>query len=193
MGDFRSSTPERRDNFPVGRKYSGYKPLLREDFHQRCGYCGDHDFFRMSYYEIDHLVPRTLAPEMEDDYSNLVYSCRGCNNSKRSKWPTQDKLVHNNGKEGWIDPCDLEYAEQFERLIDGSIKPKTILGDWMWKELSLGNPKHRVIWMLEQLRVELSKTDTIHPIDVQELTLIKELNERYRRFEEKLRGTPNFE
>ena len=45
MGDFRKITPARRDNAPEGRKYSAYKPLLREDIDQRCGYCGDHDFF----------------------------------------------------------------------------------------------------------------------------------------------------
>ena len=63
MGDFRKITPTRRDNVPAGKKYQEYKPLLREDFHQRCGYCGDHDYFRETFYEIDHFVPKTLASE----------------------------------------------------------------------------------------------------------------------------------
>ena len=37
------------------------------------------------------------------EYSNLVYSCRSCNNSKRAKWPTGDENVHNDGEQGFID------------------------------------------------------------------------------------------
>ena len=116
MDDFRKKMPVRRDNAPDVKTYHEYKPLLREDFHERCGYCGDHEFYRDSFYEVDHFVPKTLAPEREKDYSNLVYSCRTCNNSKRAKWPTQKADKPNNGKEGWIDPCDNEYSKQFERL-----------------------------------------------------------------------------
>lgn len=192
MGDFRKITPTRRDNVPAGKKYQEYKPLLREDFHQRCGYCGDHDYFRETFYEIDHFVPKTLASEREHDYSNLVYSCRTCNNSKRAKWPTGDVTKPNDGKEGWIDPCEIDYAVQFDRLSDGSIKSKTELGAWMWKALTLGNPIHRLKWSLEMLRKELTRTESLDISDVEELKRIKDLNACYRRFEEQLRGIPNF-
>ena len=46
MSDFRKITPARRESVPVYKTHNEYKPLLREDFHQRCGYCGDHEFFR---------------------------------------------------------------------------------------------------------------------------------------------------
>lgn len=192
MVDFRKTTPFRRCDAPEGKKYQTYKPLLREDFHQRCGYCGDHDFFSDTFYEIDHFVPKKIAEERENDYSNLVYSCRSCNNSKRAKWPTGKANIPNNGKEGWIDPCDSKYANQFERLSDGSVKSKTELGLWMWKALTLGNPIHRLKWTLEQLRIELMKTDTLEIEDPIELKQIKELNARYRKFEGQLRGFPNF-
>ena len=192
MEDFRKVTPVRRDNAPDVKSYHEYKPLLREDFHERCGYCGDHEFFRDTFYEIDHFVPKTLAPRREKDYANLVYSCRTCNNSKRAKWPTKKMDKLNNGNEGWIDPCDNEYSKQFERLSDGSVKSRTILGQWMWRELSLGNPIHRLKWSLEQLRIELKETDDLDIDDPTELKQIKELNARYRRFEEQLKGLPNF-
>ena len=192
MADFRKKTPSRRSDAPEGKKYQIYKPLLREDFHQRCGYCGDHDFFSDTFYEIDHFVPKKIAEERENDYSNLVYSCRSCNNSKGAKWPTGNANKPNNGKEGWIDPCDSKYATQFERLSDGSVKSKTELGLWMWKALTLGNPIHRLKWTLEQLRIELMKTDTLEIEDPIELKQIKELNARYRKFEGQLRGFPNF-
>ena len=192
MADFRIIAPKRRIDAPKGKKYREYKTILREDFHERCGYCGDHDFFRDSYYEIDHFVPKTINKDRENDYSNLVYSCRLCNNSKRAKWPTEDANKYNNGKEGWIDPCNPQYANQFERLSDGSVRSKTILGKWMWKSLSLGNPIHRLKWTLERLRVTLKETDKIEIEDTNELKQIKELNARYRKFEEQLKGVPNF-
>lgn len=58
MSDFRKITPARRESVPVYKTHNEYKPLLREDFHQRCGYCGDHEFFRDTYYEVDHFVPK---------------------------------------------------------------------------------------------------------------------------------------
>ena len=103
--DFRHRTPKRRENPEAKNHYSDYKPELREDFNERCGYCGDHDFFRQSYYEIDHFVPRKKLKVIAlNDYSNLVYACRSCNNAKRAKWPTGDEKVHNDGKVGFIDP-----------------------------------------------------------------------------------------
>ena len=192
MADFRKITPVRRCDAPEGMKYHKYKPLLREDFHERCGYCGDHDFFSDTFYEIDHFVPKKISVERENDYSNLVYSCRSCNNSKRAKWPTGNSQKPNDGMEGWIDPCDPDYANQFERLSDGSVKSKTELGHWMWKALTLGNPIHRLKWTLEQLRIELMKTDVLEIEDPIELKQIKELNACYRKFEEQLKGFPNF-
>ena len=46
--------------------------------------------------------------------------------------------------------------------------------------------------MLEQLRLELVKTDALVIEDLEELKQIKELNATYRRFEEQLKGFPNF-
>lgn len=192
MGDFRKITPVRRTNAPQVNKYGDYKTLLREDFHQRCGYCGDHDFFRDTYYEVDHFVPKDLDPTKEKQYSNLVYSCRTCNNTKRKKWPTNDIDKPNDGKEGFVDPCSPSYSQHFERLSDGSINAKTELGTWMWKNLAFSNPSHRIKWMLEELRIELRKLDSLNIEDVEELKQIKELNSKYRDYEEALRGTPTF-
>ena len=98
----------------------------------------------------------------------------------------------NDGKEGWIDPCETDYGVQFDRLSDGSIKSKTELGAWMWKALTLGNPIHRLKWSLEMLRKELARTESLDISDVEELKRIMALNACYRRFEEQLRGIPNF-
>ena len=188
----RKQTPKRRTDVPTRTDYRKYREELRADFDCHCGYCGDRDWPRKEHFEIDHFVPQKLDVNRKNDYTNLVYSCRSCNNSKRAKWPTGDIRKPNNGKEGWIDPCDATYSEQFERIVDGSVRSKTVLGQWMWEALTLGNPIHRLKWTLEQLRVELKKTDTLEIENVDQLKKIKELNARYRKYEEQLRGFPNF-
>lgn len=193
MADFRKETPARRENAPRFKNNHDYKLLLRDDFHHRCGYCGDHEFFRETYYEIDHFVPHTLDKNRLCDYYNLVYSCRACNNSKNDKWPTGDAATPNDGKSGWIDPCSPEYAKQFERLEDGSIMSKTDLGQWMWSALTLGNPIHRIKWKMEQLRTLLKETDDFKDIrDIDKLHKILALNTYYRQLEEELRGKADF-
>lgn len=194
MNDFRNVTPIRRNDIPVLDKVSKYKTFLREDFKQRCGYCGDHDFFRESFYEVDHFVPITqLKTISKTDYTNLVYSCRSCNNFKRSKWPTQNEHIHNDGKKGFIDPCDLEYPNQFTRLSDGSIYPKTELGSWMWSALNLANPVHRIKWKLEEIKniIKILR-NIVDDTSIDDLKIINEMYSVYMDLEEQLRGVPNF-
>ena len=196
MEDFRHRQPKRREN-PVSKtSYTDYKSELRVDFNERCGYCGDHDFFRQTYYEIDHFVPRKKLKTISlNTYSNLVYTCRSCNNAKRAKWPTGDENVHNNGKEGFVDPCAPEYASHFHRGKDGGIIADTELGQWMWSALNFGNPSHRFIWNLEEIRkqitviLELAKEDKIP----EELSAdVRTLTAKYFAYEAELKGVPHF-
>lgn len=194
MTDFRKITPIRSVSVPQYATYNKYKSLLREDFHERCGYCGDHDFFRETYYEVDHFVPKDYLKNISlTAYSNLVYSCRLCNNYKRKKWPSKDENIHNDGLHGFIDPCDPTYAEQFERLTDGTIYPKTVIGNWMWTALNFGNPAHRIKYKLEEIKILLSEIDKLQFSSVEELNVINDLNKAYRELEEQLRGKPNFD
>lgn len=194
MEDFRKLTPFRRTNVENSKDISKYKNLLRQDFNERCGYCGDHEFFRDSFYEIDHFVPKKyLKTISETEYSNLVYSCRACNNFKRAKWPTKDENIHNNGKEGFIDPCNSEYAKQFQRINDGSIYPTTELGNWIWSALNLGNPVHRIKWKLELLRCKIMiLKDLVDVNSIDDLRLVNEMYQIYFDLEEQLKGVPSF-
>ena len=160
MNDFRIVTPQRRDNPRTVSKYGYYKPDLREDFRNCCGYCGDEDSLAggFRFYHIDHFVPKTkLVNLSETDYSNLVYSCFYCNNKKRSDWPTGDENVHNNGEEGYIDPCHNHYPRQFERNDLGGIVPKTTLGIYMHSKLNFCLRRHALIWFLTHLSNKITR------------------------------------
>ena len=185
----REFTPERRPNPGKYADYHAYKDSLREDFHCRCGYCDDQDYFSDVPYQIDHFVPKAaLKTIAENDYGNLVYSCRRCNRAKWDKWPTGDEYRHNDGKEGFIDPCNPSYDQQFERNDRGEIIPVTALGDWMWMEMDLGNPAHRIIWTLAHIRKEL---DCVRKLaGAAEDAKVKTLCNKYFDLEDQLRGVP---
>ncbi|MDY6026198.1 HNH endonuclease signature motif containing protein [Bergeyella zoohelcum] len=152
MIPFRKETPKRRSINTVVTKYSDHRRELKTDFKCRCGYCNDIELWRTVWFEIDHFVPQKYLKTIKDtDYSNLVYACRSCNNSKRAHWPTQDELVHHKNDKGFIDPCNDEYDKQFAREENGKIIPQTKLGEWMYYKLKLHKPQHEIIWQIEEL------------------------------------------
>ena len=152
MSEFRAKTPKRRNITTTVSNYRKHKDNLKIDYLNRCGYCNSIDTWRFVWFEIDHFVPQKYLKTIKNtDYINLVYACRSCNNSKRAKWPTNDEKKHNENDEGFIDPCDDEYANQFDRTDNGRILPTTNIGHWMYKALKLYKPQHEIIWSLDEL------------------------------------------
>ena len=152
MSGFRDKTPKRRNITTIVSHYRKHKANLKIDYLDRCGYCNSVDTWRFEWFEIDHFVPQKYLKTITDtDYVNLVYACRSCNNSKRAKWPTKDEKKYNENDEGFIDPCDDEYAQQFDRAANGRILPKTKIGQWMYNALKLYKPQHEIIWSINEL------------------------------------------
>ncbi len=152
MSIFREHTPKRRPITTVVSRHGDHRSDLRIDYKNRCGYCNDIESYRITWFEIDHFVPKEyLKTITETDYSNLVYTCRSCNNAKRAKWPTKDEKIHHQNDIGFIDPCDDTYNNQFGRLNNGRIVPQTKLGGWIYNSLKLYKPQHEVIWNIELL------------------------------------------
>jgi len=162
MIDFRTHTPKRRNITTVVSHYREHKSDLRLDYKERCGYCNCTDTWRLTWFEIDHFVPQMYLTRItETDYSNLVYACRSCNNAKRAKWPSKNEIIHNINNEGFIDPCDDEYNNQFLRLDNGRIIPQTELGIWIYNSLKLYKPQHEIIWNIELLDNLIDEIETI--------------------------------
>lgn len=154
---FRDFTPKRSLITKSVAEYSHHRDDLKKDFKNRCGYCNDIHVWRFASFEIDHFIPRKkdrkpfLTIKTETDYSNLVYACKSCNNSKSNKWPTNDQNTPNKNDEGFVDPCENDYNNHFIRLTNGRIKPVTNLGQWIYNALKFHKPQHEVIWNIEQL------------------------------------------
>lgn len=158
MYPFRNKTPQRRANRKVCKHYTSYRNTLKEDFNSRCGYCHDSDRYRINSFAIDHFVPRNpsgfKATILDNDYSNLVYSCRYCNTAKSNKWPTNDETIYNDGTIGFIDPAEQDYTDLFQRSSFGCIEPtdsENPLAHYIIAELKLWLPIHEKMWKLEKL------------------------------------------
>ena len=196
MTDFRIVIPERRVTPRTLSRYGKYKPDLREDFRNSCGYCGDEDSFGGGFrtYHIDHFVPKKEMVNLcETDYSNLVYSCFYCNNKKSSDWPTGDETIHNNGEEGYIDPCHNQYPRQFKRNEVGEIVPITTLGAYMHSKLNFSLRRHAFIWSLTRLSNKIERLIELKESEVlnEEQEEFTDLLVQYFQYNEKLRIVNN--
>ena len=129
----------------IYKNYGSFKKYIVEDFNNRCGYCDDLDKFNggKNNYQIDHLKPKKLFPELETSYINLVYSCPFCNRAKWDKWK---------GSNGFIDPCDEEYDKHLERNSRGQIKSKSLRGKYIHENLNLHLKRHELLWMIEKIK-----------------------------------------
>jgi len=197
MSNFRIQTPSRRPIIRGVRKYSDHKPNLKIDFLSRCGYCNAPDSWKTAFYEVDHFIPLKrnkkifLTCKSETDYSNLIYSCRSCNNAKRNKWPTDDELIPNKNDEGFVDPCDKDYILHLDRDNLGNIKALTKLGEWMYFSMQLHKPHHQVIWQLEQLEPvirQIKESDKLHKLPEHLKDKIIKLFVAYDNYRDELRN-----
>ncbi|MES1182074.1 MAG: HNH endonuclease signature motif containing protein [Flavobacterium sp.] len=139
MHPIRETVPARRllPTKNPKKNWSLHKADLMADFNNHCAYCDSYDGFSHTYFEVDHFIPKNLIikngwPISLVQYTNLVYSCKFCNNSKLDTWPTNSAVTYNRYNKGFIDPCDINYDKHFYRTKSGEIRWQTKLGKWMY-------------------------------------------------------------
>jgi hypothetical protein len=76
---------------------------------------------------VDHFRPKSRFPQYVYGWSNWMFSCHDCNNSKGEKWPAG----------GYIDPCARKRSSWPEQFFDfdlktGEITPKVGLSRRRW-------------------------------------------------------------
>jgi uncharacterized protein (TIGR02646 family) len=143
-------------------KYTLYRTDLRRDFLQACGYCGDSDE-RIDHigFHIDHFAPQALFPTLALVYQNLVYACRFCNVSKSDHWIGKVSAIPNNGAEGFVDPCTIQYEQHLERLANGQIVGRTDLGKYVVRRLKLHLLRHELLWNARRTRAMRDDVDAL--------------------------------
>lgn len=147
------SIPIRAYNGPELRNYREYKPFLRNDFKKKCGYtnCLDDWFGGISTFQIDHFLPQSRYPMLENKYSNLIYCCSYVNRAK------------SDDEGNYLDPCDEDYNKHFYRNGQGEIipVPTSDKAIYMYTRLKLYLKRYSIIWMLEQLEQKMETLRTL--------------------------------
>ena len=169
------STPAPKAN------YRDYRPDLETDFECRCAYCNLHRDSITTPFEIDHFIPKkvfkNICDNLLNDYSNLVYSCKKCNQAKSTKFEG-DVTALNPTNERFYDPAVVDYNTVFYRNKHGCISSDDCKGRKTIVDLKLYRLIHVLGWICEQL----GQTK-----DALEAMIEKELNLERRELLEKAR------
>ena len=167
----------RRTNSVQLNDYKEARPLLMEDFQKMCGYCGKNSEIMKERFHIDHFVPKRLAPERKEDYTNLVLACPKCNLSKSGKWPTGDKNIAHDGIVGFVDPATEEYDSHMERNEQGYIRGITLLGENIYKSLNFDVRRTDLYWKIQSLYAIQDELENMsEQLDEDELRYYMECN-----------------
>lgn len=109
---------------PTDSYWREFREHLGNAFSHLCGYCE-----ASCKGEADHFRPKSRFPEHVYQWSNWVFACHDCNQSKGEKWPT----------DGYVDPCARIRSSRPEQFFDfdvktGEIIPKAGLTRRRWEK-----------------------------------------------------------
>jgi hypothetical protein len=149
------STEHTRRHGPRGYiNYRACKPWLRDEFTFRCVYCLTRERWCPNGHEdfaVDHLVPRSAAPDESCEYDNLVYACQSCNRNRQNA-------------ELLIDPGRVPLAAHLRVATDGRIEALAREGRWLERMCHLNRPllvsfRKRVLGLIEGLTTRGESND----------------------------------
>ena len=129
----------RRKTAPPPTHLSRYRPFVRDDFSECCAYCLLHELLAAGAgnFELDHFRPRSLFPDLANDYFNLYHSCHVCNLYKGAAWPSTELAKKGYG---FLDFCRESFSDHFRERADGSWEPLTPLAEYTEARLRLNRP-----------------------------------------------------
>jgi hypothetical protein len=140
-----------RSTVQPGKRYTEYRQQLRKDFFYSCAYCTMTEFEAQSIrMTIDHYEPRNPRDDLENEYSNLMYSCSPCNERKGYRYPPPEARA--NGHRFFRADAEPR-ADHF--VLDGKeLKSRTNVGEFTIKMLDLNSPR---LLLIRDVRERLSK------------------------------------
>jgi len=121
-------------------RWEHYRDWLRDEFDFVCVYCLRREVWerKRAQWVVEHLVPRAKAPELELEYTNLVYACVSCNSAKSAH--------------DIPDPCRHAYDDLVFVTDDGCIHPRTPYGKFLIRSGALDAPD-ATRWRKETIRL----------------------------------------
>ena len=159
----------KRKHDPLGYlDYDSFRPWLRDEFCFRCVYCLRRERWEpdLGVFEIDHLSPVSLSPELRAAYRNLIYSCTTCNAAKRAQ--------------ALPDPSVVFTSSSLAVEPDGNLSGRTEESRLLIRLLDLNDPMF-VTWRMRMIRIvalarqhdpELFQSLMAYPDDLPNLAIL---------------------
>jgi len=129
---FRVARHRRRTFKFTAYRHRALKEALEKIFNGKCAYC-EWRYAGGSYFEVEHYRPKNHYYWLAAQWSNLLPSCKRCNNGKLSKFPLADpsRQARRKGQERYekpllLDPSNPRTRPQDHLIFDssdGSVKP----------------------------------------------------------------------
>jgi uncharacterized protein (TIGR02646 family) len=130
----------RRGSYPFkAYRHKSLKEALEAIFQKKCAYC-ETQYEVAGYLEVEHYRPKNAYYWLAADWSNLLPSCKRCNNGKLAKFPLGDasRQARKKGHERresplLLNPSDPLPARRPEKhltfdVYDGSIRARLVGG-----------------------------------------------------------------
>jgi len=146
----------RRRAYSVFSSYREYKLEIREDCQGRCVYCDLHEneLGGMEHMTLDHFRPRSLYTKLEHEPTNLVWSCRICNERKGNVWPAigtkHTFVIHG----GFVDPFMEDLHEYFDVTKEGALIARKHPAKFMIRQMKLNRAGARASRKKRRLEYE---------------------------------------
>jgi uncharacterized protein (TIGR02646 family) len=142
------------------KNYKDIKNQLMDKFHGHCAYCGKKLHSNIDA-NIEHFKPKSIYPELEFEWSNLLLSCRECNVIKSNKFP-----IDENGSSILLNPNKDDLSKHIKQSKNGILEGISDRGKAMIEMLKLNRESLIEQRMLKMINMDISKEGVIPPDEV---------------------------
>lgn len=128
---------------PATGTYSQWKPQLAREGGSRCVYCciPESKFGGSRNFHVEHYRPKSIFPDLTNEYRNLFYACGICNIFKSDDWPAEH-MLGNYRIAAYPDPSLVSYGEFLEvEATTGTVRSATFTGKYLIERLHLNRPQ----------------------------------------------------
>jgi len=81
------------DSLAYAYKSAEVKALLRTETADKCAYC-ESKIPHVDYGDVEHLLPKSIFPQLRYTYGNLTYACGVCNTKKGDFYSPETPLLN---------------------------------------------------------------------------------------------------
>jgi hypothetical protein len=140
--------------------YRAWKPDLAREANARCVYCCIHEskFGGARNFHVEHYRPKSLRPDLKDNYGNPFYACAICNCFKSDDWPA-DPVEGDLDGPGYPDPSLTDYSTFLEvERTTGLVRSHCRTGKYLIERLHLNRAQ------MTGLRMVLGQLDRLNAV-----------------------------